>query len=245
MLIKKLATGVAVGLSLNAYADGYYDLELQNWASIVTVSGGPGWAITGKDQYLYPYTPPMNDYFDANRKTSTIGTGGIYFSLQRIVAVNIIGQLGIGASGSSDALLSGVIDINGVPAANTYSYKVSHAQVDLKGKLIFAGCGPIQPYLSSSIGAGFNHSHDYIPMTIDPILYPPSWFDTNSNVAFSYTVGIGVQKMITQHWQVGVGYEFADWGKSFLGGDDNLLDEGPGSAHLYTNNLLFSLSYLF
>lgn len=45
---------------------------------------------------------------------------------------------------------------------------------------------------------------------------------------------------------MGVGYEFADWGKNYLGGDPGTaLPQGPGMPHLYTNELLFSLSYLF
>jgi hypothetical protein len=248
MFKKVLATGLSAFFTINGFAGdlGVYDPNLPlEWASIITVSGGPAWANPGKDQYLYPFPPPLNNYFIADKDLTTVGTGEIYFGLQRLVCPDLIGQFGIGVAAASDAQLSGVIDVNGVPAVNAYRYKISHVRAEFKGKLIAAGYRWVQPYLSASLGVGFNHSHDYFPTTIDLALYPPSYFNDNSNVAFSYTVGAGIQKMVSQNWQVGVGYEFADWGKNFLGSDSNLLSEGPGSPHLYTHELLFSLSYIF
>lgn len=247
MLKKKLIIGLSAFFAANVFAgDEVYDPNLPlEWASIITVSGGPAWSSPGKNQHLYLSTPPLNEFFIANNNTTTLGTGELYFGLQRIISGNTIGQLGLGVAAASDAQLSGVVAVNGIPDVYAYQYKVSHVRVELKGKLIAAGCRWVQPYFSGSLGAGFNHSHDYIPTTYNAAFFPPPLFDTNSNVAFSYTVGAGIQKMLTPNWQVGVGYEFADWGKNFLGGDDNLFSEGPGSAHLYTNELLFSLSYLF
>lgn len=248
MFKKILATGLSTFFAANAFSGdaGVYDPNLPlEWASIITVSGGPAWAMTGKDQYLYPNPAPMNNYFIADKKTSILGTGEIYFGLQRLVCPTMIGQLGLGVAAASDASFSGVINVNGVPDVARYQYKVSHVRAEFKGKLIAAGYHLVQPYLSGSFGVGFNHAHDYIPTATYPALYAPSWFNTNSTVAFSYTVGAGIQRMVTPNWQVGVGYEFADWGKNYLGGDDGTLNQGPGSAHLYTNELLFSLSYLF
>lgn len=247
MFKKILVTGLGAFFTVNAVAgDGVFDPNLPlEWASIITLSGGPAWASPGKDQYLYPTPPLLANYFIADNKTTTLGTGEIYFGLQRLLCPDLIGQFGIGFAAASDAQLSGVINVNGVPAVTAYQYQVSHVRAEFKGKLIGFGYRLLQPYVSGSFGAGFNHAHDYLSRTIDPVLYPLTKFGTNSTVAFSYTVGLGVQKMVTQNWQVGVGYEFADWGKNYLGGNGGSLSQGPGSAHLYTNELLFSLSYLF
>ena len=46
-----------------------------------------------------------------------------------------------------------------------------------------------------------------------------------------------------QHWQIGVDYEFADWGKSQLGrASEQTLNGGLVLNHLYINGVLFNLS---
>ena len=258
MFRKLWVMGFSVLLHMNAHASdmvfGTDELPLV-WSSIITLSGGPAWASPAQNQYLYPNAPPVAnptlpplviDYFNYNSPTGILATGEIFFGLQHIIPPGfLIGELGIGLAGATDALATGVIDINGVPAANTFSYKVDHGRVELKGKLIGAWYKQVQPYISGSFGAGFNNSHAYVPTTINMDLFPPAFFASNTNIAFSYTLGAGVQTKLTPHWQVGVGYEFADWGKNFLGADPVTLLNGPGLTHLYTNELLFSLSYLF
>jgi opacity protein-like surface antigen len=70
-------------------------------------------------------------------------------------------------------------------------------------------------------------------------------FSSNTKSSFTYTLGAGVQKMLNNNWQVGVGYEFADWGKSQLGrAAGQTLGNGLALSHLYTNGILFNITYL-
>jgi hypothetical protein len=253
MLKKLWVTGLGVFLSLDVYAtaDSIYDEEFPLiWAPIITLSGGPAWAKPGQNQYLYSNPPPQNDYYHYNSKTGILATSEIFFGLQRFVYPCLIGQLGLGVAGASDAKASGEVDVDGIPAVNAYDYKVNHARIELKGKLIATYYKLVQPYVSGSFGGGFNNTHAYVPTTIDPVLYPPFWFAAKTTRAFSYTLGAGLQTNLDRHWQVGAGYEFADWGKSYLAPDPlrplyPIVTNGPGLTHLYTHELLFSLSYLF
>lgn len=255
MFKKMWFLGLSTLFCMNVHAmDTIFGEELPLiWSPIITISGGPAWANPGQNQYLYPniaplapFAPPLViDHFRYDSPTGILASGEVFFGLQRIVYPGIIGELGIALTGASDALATGVIDVNGVPAVNTFAYKVDHGRVQIKGKLIGEWCRPVQPYISGGFGAGFNNSHAYVPETVDPVFFPPSWFASNTNIAFSYTLGIGIQTRLTPNWQVGMGYEFADWGKNFLGPDPASLLNGPGLTHLYTNELLFSLSYLF
>jgi hypothetical protein len=253
-MFKKIGiAGLSIFLSMGAYAGDSvfgtaYGTELPLiWSSIITVSGGPAWGSPGQNQYLYPFeSPPFIDYFHYNSTNGILATGEIFFGLQRIVQPGIIGELGIGLAGATDAKASGEVDVDGVLNVNSYDYKVDHGRVEFKGRLISNYFQLAQPYISASIGAGFNNTHAYVPVTVDPFLYPPSWFEDKTNIAFSYTLGLGIQTSINPNWQVGVGYEFADWGKNYLGVDTSFfLNNGPGLTHLYTNELLFSVSYLF
>lgn len=247
MYKKIMITGLSAFFACNSlFADDLYLQELPLvWSSIITLSGGPSWGTAGQNQYLYPIHPPFFDYYTYTSDTSVMANAEIFFGLQRIVYPGITGELGLGVAGVSDAKITGVVNVNGAPDVNTYEYKVNHVRVDLKGKLIGSNCAPLQPYISGSLGAGWNNSHNFIPVTVNEILYPTHWFASNTTIAFAYTLGAGVQTKITPSWQVGVGYEFADLGKSFLGPDGNTLTKGLRLTHLYTNELLFSLSYLF
>jgi hypothetical protein len=51
--------------------------------------------------------------------------------------------------------------------------------------------------------------------------------------------------MLTDHWQVAAGYQFADLGKSFLSGDPTVTGSGLRQTHFYTNEALFSISYVY
>ena len=91
----------------------------------------------------------------------------------------------------------------------------------------------------------FNNAHDYRPVLLNPAVYQPFWFDSNVALAFPYTLGAGVQTMINPNWQVAVGYQFADLGKSYLRGDQLVLNKGLRLTHFYTNEALVSISYVF
>ncbi|HHT0593502.1 TPA: outer membrane protein [Legionella anisa] len=216
------------------------------WSSIITVSGGPAWSHPGSDQYLYPFPPPQFNLYLADSKSDWLGTGELFFGLQHFIgASSFIAQFGLGVAAASDVNFSGTINVNGIPDVYNYHYSVSHVRAEMKGKLIACGFQTLQPYLSGSFGVGWNHAHNWVPATIDPVLFPAFWFETVSTVAFSYTLGFGVQKMLTPNWQIGAGAEFADWGKHHLGDDNLTLSQGPGGPHIYTVGALFSLSYMF
>lgn len=247
MFKKIMFTGLTTLFAMSAFAS--EDILGEEvplvWQSIITLSGGPVWASPGLNQYLY--TDPIFPYdnYIPNSTHDVLGSGEIFFGLQRIFYPGLTGQLGIGLAGAADADLSGTVNVLGVPDLYTYQYKVEHLRAELKGKLIGNSFRVVQPYVSGSIGAAFNNSHDYSSTSVSPILFPSPWYTTNTTTAFTYTLGLGIQAMINPNWQVGVGYEFADWGKSALGVETVNYTQGLTLTHLYTNELLFSLSYLF
>ncbi|WP_415073412.1 outer membrane protein [Legionella sp.] len=80
-----------------------------------------------------------------------------------------------------------------------------------------------------------------IPLIPEAVVTPN--FGNHTTTAFSYTVGAGVQRSISSNVQVGVGYEFSDWGNSNLGrASGQTSRRGLTLNHLYTNGLMFTIS---
>jgi len=69
-------------------------------------------------------------------------------------------------------------------------------------------------------------------------------FGNYTQISFTYTVGAGIQKVINSNWQAGVGYKFADWGQSHLNpAGGQTFGTGLSLHHLYTNGLMFNITY--
>ncbi|OJY31295.1 MAG: hypothetical protein BGO90_07995 [Legionella sp. 40-6] len=218
---------------------------VEDWLAVITVAGGPAWTNPGRTQILYPSFPDQSQHFTPEISSTSIGVGAITFSLQHALSPEVFGQLGVGVSVASDVQVRGILGINDATGVALYQYQVAPVRAELKGKLIYAGHYLVQPYLSSGIGLGLTHSYHYKTIILDEAYNTLSLFKDHSDTTFAYSVGAGLQKNITQAWQLGLGYEFADWGANNLGGDGKSLAQGPGSPHLYTHELLISVSYLF
>jgi opacity protein-like surface antigen len=151
-------------------------------------------------------------------------------------------------AGGSHANLNGDIWEDADPEFNnfTYSYKVSHAEIALKGRLIGSyNCAIVDPYISASAGIGFNRAYDF---TINPVIseaVPAPAFGSNTTTAFTYALGIGIQKSFTPHLQAAIGYEFSNWGKIQLAhAPGQTVGEGLSLNHFYAQEIQFSLFYI-
>ncbi|MFN7097540.1 MAG: outer membrane protein [Gammaproteobacteria bacterium] len=115
----------------------------------------------------------------------------------------------------------------------------------MKGKLLGNWGWGFMPWVSASVGVGFNRAYSF---TNTPTIFealPSSNFTSNTTTAFTYTLGIGIQRALTKHWQIGAGYEFSDWGKSELGrATGQTMGSGLSLSHLYTNAFLLNLTFV-
>ncbi len=149
-------------------------------------------------------------------------------------------------SHAGNAYLSGDIWDDADPAFDNhiYDYRIEHTQIALKEKLLGQWGLPIDPWISATLGLGFNRSYDF---SNTPTLFEASSmpnFASHTTTAFTYALGIGIDRKLTKHWHAGLGYEFADWGKSQLGSaPGQTLNSGLSLSHLYTHSLLFNISY--
>jgi opacity protein-like surface antigen len=127
----------------------------------------------------------------------------------------------------------------------TYRYKLQHAHVAVKGQLLAQMGWAVTPWLSGSVGIGFNRAFAYTNVATIFAARANNNFQSNTETAFTYTLGAGIQKALNNNWEIGIGYEFADWGKSTL---HRAVNQTAGSGlalnHLYTNGIQFNITWL-
>jgi opacity protein-like surface antigen len=243
---KLLIASLSAIISGGAIAGTMGSIEPTSWLRVMTLSIGSSWTNSGETQTFY-LQPNIKKTFSASKNTHALPSGEFFFGWQRLLNPTITGQLGLALAASGNAKLNGDIWENASPNFNNffYAYQVNHAHVAVKGKVLADIKQMVQPYVSGSLGLGRNRVHDF---TITKKIYeeiPPPAFQSNTTTAFTYTLGLGSQKALTPNWQAGVGYEFADWGKSNLArAPGQTLGGGLQLSHLYTHQLQFSLSYL-
>lgn len=210
------------------------------------ISAGPVWQSAGVQQTFF-LAPEIEKTYTADKINRSLADVELFLGAQYGINSLIATQLGLAVGVTSDATLSGMIWDDADPLFDNYiyQYKIQHTHIAAKGKLLVDNGYWITPWISASIGVGFNNAHGFnnTPLIFEAV--PNSNFIARTQTAFTYTAGAGLQKNLNEHWQVGVGYEFADWGKSKLGqADGQTFNTGLTLNHLYTNGFLFNLTYV-
>lgn len=216
-----------------------------DWAWVGAISAGPVWAKGGRTQTLF-LTPEIGRTYVANQSTQALFNGEAFLGLQKVLTPMIQSQLGLAVGYTSPINLSqNIWDGDDIDYYNYNShYKIQHTHVALKGKLLMDAGYWVTPWVSGSLGVGFNRAYGFHNTPIIFEALPTADFSSHTQTAFTYTLGAGVQKSLNKHWQVGVGYEFADWGKSRLGpAAGQTQNNGLSLNHLYTNGVLLNLTF--
>lgn len=214
-------------------------------SGVATLSIGPVWESAGNTQTFY-LAPAIEKTYAASHSSHSLVDGEIFLGIQKPLRETLQGQLGLAVATTGNASLSGHIWDDADPQFNnyTYSYQVRHTHLALKGKLLADRGYMVTPWVSGSLGVGFNQAHNFsnTPTISEAVVMPN--FTSNTITTFTYTLGVGVQRNLSQHWQAGIGYEFADWGKSQLNrASGQSLNSGLSLSHLYTNGFLLNLTY--
>lgn len=220
--------------------------EIFKSCGVATLSLGPVWGSFGNTQTFY-LAPDTEKTFTANNTSHALVDGEIFLGLQRPLGEKLAGQIGLAVARTGNTSMSGDIwdDADSQFDNYTYHYQVRHTRLALKGKVLIDIGYIVMPWVGGSLGVGFNQAHDFsnTPTISEAVVMPN--FTSNTTTSFTYTLGAGVQVHLSRHWEAGVGYEFADWGKSQLGrASGQILNNGLSLSHFYTNGFLLNLTYL-
>jgi opacity protein-like surface antigen len=241
-LVLSLITAGVLGSTASAGTMG----PIKDWTWVGSVSAGPVWARGGETQIFY-LAPEIEKTYAARKSTNALASGELFVGIQKSLSSQWLGQLVLAVTTTGSAHLQGIIWDDADPQFDNYSYqyKVRNTRIAAKGKLLLDKGYWLMPWVSASLGVGFNRTHEF---TNTPLIFealPNANFTDHTKTALTYTLGAGVQKSLNDHWQVGVGYEFADWGKSELGrAFGQTMNSGLALNHLYTNGVLVNLTYV-
>lgn len=238
-------------------SDYFYDAK--NASNLLaTLSGGASWGMTGNKQTFY-LQPALLKTYRSTSSVNVYGVGDLFLGAEHRLSSQLMGQLGLDLGvtntviGRAMGMTHNVSNVGEIwEQANpdfdnyTYSYRVSQTRVAVKGKLLVEReyYQQIAPYVTVSLGAGFNNASGYgsTPRIEEESEQPP--FGSHVSTSFTYTLGIGIEKAMNLHWSMGVGYEFSDLGSSSLNrAEGQTLNRGISLSHLYTNGIMVSLTY--
>tara|TARA_R110002126_G_scaffold17798_2_gene68859 strand:- start:29936 stop:31096 length:1161 start_codon:yes stop_codon:yes gene_type:complete len=215
----------------------------------LTLNFGPGWSDGGKTQ-TFAVQPDIQSTYVKTNNTRAVAVGEIFAGYEQAIYPEYKGQLGFAVQGASNLDLTGDVLVDSDPNFNNmyYTYSINHLAFALKGKLISEHDTKrllsLHPYLSGSVGLGFNQSHKFgLNAKIFEQVVPPL-FKSHTTTAFTYTVGAGLQKRINPDWIFGLGYDFADWGKSNLAAaTGQTIGRGLALNHVYVSELQFGFTF--
>ncbi|WP_133128498.1 outer membrane protein [Legionella nagasakiensis] len=127
---------------------------------------------------------------------------------------------------------------------SSYSYRIRSAQLLAEGKWLHEFHHRYFPYLIGGAGVAFNKAQDFTTSIPDYLTVTPS-YGNHSNMPFSYTIGLGLDYLLTPNISVGLGYRFSDLGTVKLGAGyirNTKVPISPSQPHLYLNTLLVSVN---
>jgi len=239
MLNQKMRSYLIFFCIINNTAWGYYPI-------VVSLSSGLEWQNAGRTQTLL-LQPSIVKTYAAKKRIDIIPNGEIFIGMSHPLNKVFSGQTGIAIAAADKTKFTGEIWDDANPAFDNfkYTYQVAHTYAAFKTKIVSNNLYyDVKPYVIGSIGVGFNKTSEFNSIPLVSAAIPTPNFKNHSTTSLSYTLGIGVQKAVDQNWQVGVNYEFANWGKSRL-------SRAPGQTtnnhlflkHLYTNGIMFNLTY--
>ncbi|MBV8802133.1 MAG: porin family protein [Gammaproteobacteria bacterium] len=220
-----------------------HSIPLLNSSFVVSLSAGPSWERAGEAQTL-DLTPAIIKTYTANKPLNRLPNGELFLGIQNSLITHLIEQIGLSMAAAGHATLSGDIWDDGDPLFNNYTYKyeVIHKAILLKAKVLGNWNWPVMPWISASAGEGFNRAYGFTNTpTVEEAVIMPN-FASKMIKTFTYTLGVGLQRALNPHWQVGIGYEFSDWGRSQLGSAEGS-NHGITLYHLYTHSALINLTY--
>lgn len=203
-----------------------------------SLMGGGAWARVGQSQSFTDDTTLYS--YDANTNTQSKGLWGASVGEELQFYSNWAVQVGLAYYQAASFEAKGTVTQGVDPDADNifnYQYAVTARQYLFETKFLGDMTNGLYPYLTLGIGASFNSVKDY-DVTVNSPTFTPQ-YASNTNINFSYAIGVGVDYQVVKYARVGLGYRYGWFGNANTGqGEINTVDI---SNSLVQNNLNLSI----
>lgn len=246
------ASIAALPASLYAYRIDPSSCCDRDWHPVLAIGAGYLSSSNLATSQNFPIINPVINAFynySPNSGTKTVGLIDAFLGVEwgLVTPYGLIFQLGMGYDQSTTFNVKGTL-VQGADVHSEgtfgYQYDVTLRQLLVEGKLLASIVGMYHPYIFGGIGASFNTANSF-QTTVPPFLTFTRKYANNTNIGFSYSLGVGLDIDLDQVFRVGIGYRFSDFGKTQLGSATIDGVGVPGTlsqSHVYTNEVLLQIT---
>jgi opacity protein-like surface antigen len=213
---------------------------------LATLSLG-GSYVAKQQRQAITFISPFEDTY-LGRLSQTQLVGGLFLGIRTPITQNVEGQIGISYYRTDSFVTSGTIyQFSSPDFANLgYRYNTQFQRIYFEGKLLTTWKKQLHPFINAAVGQAQNKSFDYYEFPLVSHAVPGATpFANQSSSAFSYMLGLGLEKELRPHIRLGGSYRFVDFNDAHLSlSPDQESIAALGYNKLNASEFLIQLSYL-
>ena len=233
-------------LSVNSDA-----LSMQDLFPVIALDAGVSTSFDVGTSQNFPATDTNSQFYDyaANTSRQSVGLAGIFLGFESRTPTPWLIQTGVSYHQSNAFTAQGTLT-QGLDTASqdtyNYQYDILVRQLLLESKWLYT-MNQYHPYVLAAAGVAFNTASNYTT-TVPADINLTSDYQNHTSTSFSYALGFGLDTELSDHVRLGLGYRFTDLGRAQLGNatyNAIPVTGGLGQTHLYAQQLLAQVSYIF
>jgi opacity protein-like surface antigen len=199
---------------------------VQPISAVAAVRAGWDYAAVGKSQTVQLLrTDPAPDLFETSQENSSRAVFGALLGIEFPLKYSypMRWQTGVGFYQTNSFETDGIEYFFSLPEFGNiaYSYNIKNQRVLLENKFLFQMHRYLLGYVLGGVGVSFNTAFNYDEKSLDPITPATGVFQDNTNASLTYSVGLGLEGVVSKNFRIGLGYQYSDLGEIALGQYNN------------------------
>lgn len=194
------------------------------------------------------FAPEITNTFTAANENKPSASMGLVLGFEKKLSHDIFFQLGMTSYFNTEVNATGHVWEFSLPEFDNfiYHYRIQSSRIMLSSKLMTTIPTKIHPYLNAELGMGFNQARGFAQDRLVADSVPMIPFNDHVEQSLSWALGVGFDIEINSKARIGLGYQFANLGKTKLGLTPSQATNNTLSlSNMYTHQLRVQLTSLF